>query len=380
MAEQSARIKQGDCSELTAMSDTVFEDNGDLKPLEMCNNELNLSDLSLEKELNCMNTKNTFSRGNVQTDHNSEKSKLCSDKKSSDISESQESLDVKNSLEVAARDNGKVSNIETENFEMSSDEDLFGDPFVFESLCRSSDALCHATQGYNDSQQSSDLGEKQSHHSSQSVVSVKQENGTGDDKINFPLPAVETKTQHQAKKETMPVQSTASQKRQSLLSFVTKSNMKATATTSSLKQTDIGVFFGLKPLTKPVDSKLTTAKNSTKASSSLQLASVSGRLGGWRGRSKDNQGDAKNMGYSSEGQSSGAGEDISAVSTGTQSRKSCPFYKKIPNSAITVDAFRYGDIPGCHAYFLSHFHYDHYAGLNGKFKNPIYCSKVSESA
>ena len=52
-------------------------------------------------------------------------------------------------------------------------------------------------------------------------------------------------------------------------------------------------------------------------------------------------------------------------------------YKKcLPNTRFSVDSFR-RHIPDCIGYFLTHFHSDHYMGLNTNFQGLIYCSLIT---
>ena len=59
-------------------------------------------------------------------------------------------------------------------------------------------------------------------------------------------------------------------------------------------------------------------------------------------------------------------------------QRTCPFYKIMPGMFICVDAFRFGKVEGQNAYFLSHFHSDHYIGLTSSWSHgPIYASIVT---
>ncbi|KAK0554084.1 DNA cross-link repair protein PSO2/SNM1 [Tilletia horrida] len=60
------------------------------------------------------------------------------------------------------------------------------------------------------------------------------------------------------------------------------------------------------------------------------------------------------------------------------SPRSVPFYKIVTGTPISVDAFRFGKIEGCTAYFLTHFHGDHYGGMTANWRwGPIYGSHTT---
>ncbi|KAM6390260.1 DNA cross-link repair 1A protein [Pluvialis apricaria] len=154
-----------------------------------------------------------------------------------------------------------------------------------------------------------------------------------------------------------------------------------------LKQMDIGVFFGLKPKVKE------ESKGETCLSEGKQIPS-SVTPNGKRPRQQKRKAEGSVEDVEAVVESSSANGAFADVSSGGQRRwrkkfkelpttgegrgkKHCPFYKKIPGTGFTVDAFQYGEIEGCTAYFLTHFHSDHYCGLTKNFMFPIYCNKIT---
>ncbi|XP_059181168.1 DNA cross-link repair 1A protein [Centropristis striata] len=159
---------------------------------------------------------------------------------------------------------------------------------------------------------------------------------------------------------------------------------------SCLKQTDIGVFFGLKPLKE----KVKVAESGPNELNTTSLGENSGR----RRQRMDRQRKSKADTTADTAQGSVAvgnvvdaqGEAGKGKARGWRGRRwnrgnadgeveprRCPFYKKIPGTKFVIDAFQYGEIEGITAYFLTHFHSDHYGGLTKKFTFPIYCNKIT---
>ncbi|XP_028939388.1 DNA cross-link repair 1A protein [Antrostomus carolinensis] len=154
-----------------------------------------------------------------------------------------------------------------------------------------------------------------------------------------------------------------------------------------LKQMDIGVFFGLKPKVKEESKGETCLSEGKQISSSVTPNGKKPRR--QKRKAEGSVEDVEEVAESSN--TNGAFADVSSggqqrwrkkykelPTTGEGTRKKhCPFYKKIPGTGFTVDAFQYGEIEGCTAYFLTHFHSDHYCGLTKNFMFPIYCNKIT---
>ncbi|XP_073412727.1 DNA cross-link repair 1A protein isoform X2 [Dendrobates tinctorius] len=160
--------------------------------------------------------------------------------------------------------------------------------------------------------------------------------------------------------------------------------MTSVPSSKAKKQMDIGVFFGLKP---KVVKAAAEVKVPLKVQSLNAVASQNEKPPRKRKATSslsDSCGVVGNVNEipvlsTTETEKKGGKRfrQNSTTEQGGRGRKQCPFYKKIPGTGFAVDAFQYGEIDGCSAYFLTHFHSDHYGGLTKKFRFPIYCSKIT---
>ncbi|XP_066521453.1 DNA cross-link repair 1A protein isoform X2 [Hoplias malabaricus] len=203
------------------------------------------------------------------------------------------------------------------------------------------------------------------------------------------IKSVSVKQELSTSQENMPAT-----KKQSL--HVT-STSKTTIKAPGLKQTDIGVFFGLKPLSKKTESEAIVVKEER-----LQVASTLAKsLAPAKKMAKQQARHSRKSTAVTEVSTTETAEQGAAQPTqreggravrvggwkrwnrgratdgGPEEPKRCPFYKKIPGTHFAVDAFQYGTIEGITAYFLTHFHSDHYGGLTKNSTLPIYCNKIT---
>ncbi|XP_042161795.1 DNA cross-link repair 1A protein [Oncorhynchus tshawytscha] len=158
---------------------------------------------------------------------------------------------------------------------------------------------------------------------------------------------------------------------------------------SGLKQTDIGVFFGLNHLKDK--GKEQEAGNVLPGVTLHQGPVLEERKGGKedhgghqrKGRSANATVTPKvgvrSDGGSTQTPSEGGRKRWNRGRTDGEQRESkrCPFYKKIPGTKFAVDAFQYGLVEGITTYFLTHFHSDHYGGLKKSSTFHIYCNRIT---
>ncbi|KAM4623958.1 DNA cross-link repair 1A protein [Polymixia lowei] len=164
---------------------------------------------------------------------------------------------------------------------------------------------------------------------------------------------------------------------------------------SSLKQLDIGVFFGLKPLKEKQEEvesgprELGTTPDPPSGEKSRRRRERGGRQR--KGRAATTTDTSNDIGTAGDSNvASARGETGRGWRRGGRRRWNrgtmygeleepmhCPFYKKIPGTKFAIDAFHYGEIEGISAYFLTHFHSDHYGGLKKNSTFPIYCNRIT---
>lgn len=184
----------------------------------------------------------------------------------------------------------------------------------------------------------------------------------------------------------VPPSSQASPTQQSQATMTTR---KGKGKASGLKQTDIGVFFGLKPLKDK--GKEQEAGNILPGVSLHQGPVLEERKGGKgdhggrqrKGRSA-NATETPKVGVRSDGGSTQTPSEggrkrwnRGRINGEQRESKRCPFYKKIPGTKFAVDAFQYGLVEGITTYFLTHFHSDHYGGLKKSSTFHIYCNRIT---